>query len=550
MGLLNSLFGKDEVDRLKNQLLEKSDEISLKESIRLDLEKVKLSLESTLAEKDRAIAEHIYARELLTQKLDQQTKDFEESKKSAIEQLAKLAEVNSELQKTLDRFSLEHASVKSELDIKMSEILRLRKNYEEKDRTYLERENKLSEKSEKLQLERKEFQQLEADLRNRERHWNTSIEPKLSSYQEHVTLDVRKKQLDAYQTQLETLEQNLNDRQTDMIRRQCSDDELKVRKAEITEWNRLLNERVIEVDGKEAELNQRQTELDTQELEITVIRDRAANLHEEAIRVSALTKKIKIKEDIKQALQAETKTELRQQRAELRRITKELNLREIELKEREKSIHREEGEMLTLKNKNNEFRKEVKRLNILLNQCEKEKHEESSDKDLLLIENEILNSKIASLNQVASKRQELGSKYKTSEIEIDVYDPVKHGGEIAPPPPAFRSNTPLTALHYHVGLSGIEEEEERHELLRKIISCSYRQLPKVGAPEYMRQWGEGKSPQRVRCIAYHLSWNIGFQGAKDTNELARQHWLDDLKWLTKYYKAKIPKSRWPKVPAA
>jgi hypothetical protein len=144
----------------------------------------------------------------------------------------------------------------------------------------------------------------------------------------------------------------------------------------------------------------------------------------------------------------------------------------------------------------------------------------------------------------------LGSKYKTSEIEIDVYDPVKHGGEIAPPPPAFRSNTPLTALHYHVGLSGIEEEEERHELLRKIISCSYRQLPKVGAPEYMRQWGEGKSPQRVRCIAYHLSWNIGFQGAKDTNELARQHWLDDLKWLTKYYKAKIPKSRWPKVPAA
>lgn len=34
MGLLNSLFGKDEVDRLKNQLLEKSDHILLMESLR------------------------------------------------------------------------------------------------------------------------------------------------------------------------------------------------------------------------------------------------------------------------------------------------------------------------------------------------------------------------------------------------------------------------------------------------------------------------------------------------------------------------------------
>jgi hypothetical protein len=40
MGLLNSLFGKDEVDRLKNQLLEKSDQISLLESLRAEFEHV------------------------------------------------------------------------------------------------------------------------------------------------------------------------------------------------------------------------------------------------------------------------------------------------------------------------------------------------------------------------------------------------------------------------------------------------------------------------------------------------------------------------------
>lgn len=40
MGLLNYLFGKVEVNRLKNQLLEKSDEISLLESLRSEFDHV------------------------------------------------------------------------------------------------------------------------------------------------------------------------------------------------------------------------------------------------------------------------------------------------------------------------------------------------------------------------------------------------------------------------------------------------------------------------------------------------------------------------------
>ena len=51
-------------------------------------------------------------------------------------------------------------------------------------------------------------------------------------------------------------------------------------------------------------------------------------------------------------------------------------------------------------------------------------------------------------------------------------------------------------------------------------------------------------------MAYHLIWNIGFQGAKETNKLARLHCVDDLEWLTKNYKAMIPTSRWPKMPAS
>jgi len=40
MDLLSSLFGKDEVNRLKNQLLEKSGEILLMESLRSEFEHV------------------------------------------------------------------------------------------------------------------------------------------------------------------------------------------------------------------------------------------------------------------------------------------------------------------------------------------------------------------------------------------------------------------------------------------------------------------------------------------------------------------------------
>lgn len=390
------------------------------------------------------------------------------------------------------------------------------------------------------------------DLHTREQHWKHVIEPQISKYESHVSLDLRQKQIEDRQAQLEQLERALTEREADMVRRQCVDETLKSREAEISEWDQLLSERATELDAKAAALTQKQSDLealtnklDALSLELAAFRERAAQLDDEAAQIEVQAENIQAKEDEQQAKHAERLTELRQQRTELRKTVKELNLREVDLKEREKIVKRDEALILSLKNKNFELRKEEKRLNALLEECEGEKQEESSSKDFLLKENATLKSRIGELIQSAGKRKAVK---ESDEIEIGEYDPAKHGGEIAPPPPAFRSNTPLTALHYHVGLSGIDDADERRELLRSIISCSFKQLPKVGSPDYMRQWGEGKSPQRVRCMAYHLSWNIGFQGVKETNELARQHWVEDLKWLTKNYKAKIPASRWPKVP--
>lgn len=561
MGLLDDLFGKDEINQLKKQLIEKTNEVTRLESSLSTLTNSQLAFEQKVAQLNKAVADGSVSNNALTMELAQskaeiarQATEFESFKRTASDQKSQNSTTIAELQKTAAAFAPEIAAAKSERDAKANELQRLRSIYDEKDRVYLDREAKLSEKSEKLLQERQKFQQQAMDLHTREQHWKHVIEPQISKYESHVSLDLRKKQIEDCQAQLEQLERALNEREADMVRRQCVDEILKSREAEISEWDQLLSKRATELDAKAAALTQKQSELealtnklDALSLELAAFRERAAQLDDEAAQIEAQAENIQAKEDEQQAKHAERLTELRQQRTELRKTVKELNLREVDLKEREKIVKRDEALILSLKNKNFELRKEEKRLNALLVECEGEKQEESSSKDFLLKENATLKSRIGELVQSAGKRKAVK---ESDEIEIGEYDPAKHGGEIAPPPPAFRSNTPLTALHYHVGLSGIDDADERRELLRSIISCSFKQLPKVGSPDYMRQWGEGKSPQRVRCMAYHLSWNIGFQGAKETNELARQHWVEDLKWLTKNYKAKVPASRWPKVPAS
>ena len=561
MGLLDDFFRKDEINELKKQLIEKTNEVTRLESLLSTLSNRQLAFEQRVAQLNKVVADGSVSHNALTialarsqAEIARQATELESFKRTASDQKSETSTTIAELQKTAAAFAPEIAAAKSERDAKANELQRLRAIYDEKDREYLGREAKLSEKSEKLLQERQKFQQQAMDLQIREQHWKHVIEPQISKYESHVSLDLRKKQVEDREAQLEQLERALSEREADMVRRQCLDETLKSREAEISEWNQLLLDRATELEAQTYKL-------DALSLELAAFRERAAQLDDEAARIEAQAEKIQAKEDEQQAKHVERLTELRQQRAELRKTGKELNLRELDLKEtgkklnlreldlkeREKTVNGEEALIQTMKNKNFQLRKEEKRLNALLEECEGEKQEETRSKVLLHEENATLRSRISELVQSTGKRKAVK---ESDEIEIGEYDPTKHGGAIAPPPPAFRSNTPLTALHYHVGLSGIDDADERHELLRSIISCSFKQLPKVGSPDYMRQWGEGKSPQRVRCMAYHLSWNIGFQGAKETNELARHHWLEDLKWLTKNYKAKIPASKWPKVPTS
>jgi hypothetical protein len=562
MSVLGNLFGKDEINHLKGELVSKSNEV---EKVNAELARLKLEIDNISSqfrevtqEKDAIVdARNILMVELTQRKIELEllTNEFEIFKKTNLDQQEQLRQTILDLQSNLTILAPSVAAANAERDAKSIELQNLRAAYDEKDSIYLERESKLAQKSEKLLLERQKFQQQATDLHNREQHWKHVVEPQILKYESHLSLDLRKMQLDERQVNLDYLDRSITEREADMLRRQIVDQALTAREVEISEWNQLLSDRAKDLKSDADGLDQKKANLDTlskslevKSLELSKFRSRVEQLDEVAAQLRIRAENIQFKEDAQILKHEERLADLRIQRAEIRRIKKEFNLREEELKEREKIVKREESSLLNFKNKNFELRNEKKRLDTLLHECEELKKVESRSNNDLQRENETLKARIQELIQANKKVKPENKSKESNEVDIGEYDPAKHGGEIAPPPPAFRSNTPLTALHYHVGLSGIDDQEERRELLRSIISCSYRQLPKVGSTEYMRQWGEGKSPQRVRCMAYHLSWNIGFQGAKDTNELARQHWLEDLKWLTKHYKLKIPGSMWPKVP--
>lgn len=561
MGLLDDFRGKEEINQLKKQLTEKYDEVANLQT-KLDEQRIANELEVTRlsnSAEESATANSALSRKLEQAKLanDRLTNDFEALVRSTAEDKSQAAITIADMNKKLAANAPEVAAIKAERDRTAQEIQGLQASYDDKDRGYQEREAKLAKKSEELLHERQKFQQQAMDLQRREQHWKQVVEPQLARYEAHCSLDLREQKLNALEAQLVVRDRDLNDLEADLIRRQCTDATLRAREAEIVEWENLLSDKEKNLQSTAEILNARRRSIEEKEVEqlaeaqrLSAFQARVDRLDKDEEALLEREKRLEIKKSVQAENHKIKLSKIRADRSALKTLKNQLDAHELDIKQREKEVKREEAQVLSLKNKNFALRKEEKRLNALLEECEGEKQKESSTKDSLQKENVTLKARIGELIQAAGKRKGASQPQESSEIEIGVYDPAIHGGEIAPPPPAFRSNTPLTALHYHVGLSGIEDADERRELLRSIISCALKKLPKVGSSEYMHQWGEGKSPQRVRCMAYHLSWNIGFQGAKDTNELARQHWLDDLKWLTQHYKAKVPASKWPKVPVS
>lgn len=389
MGLLDDVFGKNEINKLKNQLLEKSNEILRLESQISSLTASNGDLLDEINSHQQTLSEKQSELDALTDNLEKLSHEHARlvaevevlKQNNSTQKTLQQAEISA-LQAAIDSTKADSAAIKSERDAMAKDFADLRALHLEKESRFQERERKLAEKSERLLQERQKFQQQAAELHTREQHWKHAIEPKLKLYEAHVSLDSREDELNKLQSKLDALHKTLSEQEADMLRRLLVDESLAKREQEITEWEQLLTTRTAELDETEksqttqqAEIEQRTKELNDLNQELSVFRERVRQLDEETSRIASESQKLEAKKLAQIDQHAERISEIREQRAELRQTIKELNQREIDLKSREKNVKREETSTLNIKNKNFELRNEQKRLAALIDSLESEAQE-------------------------------------------------------------------------------------------------------------------------------------------------------------------------------
>lgn len=87
---------------------------------------------------------------------------------------------------------------------------------------------------------------------------------------------------------------------------------------------------------------------------------------------------------------------------------------------------------------------------------------------------------------------------------------------------------PLRFMGYRVGRNG-EETGARRDILRAAFTG---ELPIVGPLQYMREWGEPNSPERLRKIADSIAtFCRNMKAKRDPSLEAIEDWESDLEWL-------------------
>ena len=268
MSMLEDLFGKQEISRLRAELLKKSEEVT---HLKIEISRLfdgKNTLQRDLIEAQKEASKSATTLASTQQRLDQVAKvkdqltsDFESFRQASISQTTQTSKAIADLQQSLAGVTADLLTAKQSLVNKEQEVKDSRRNYDQVERGYQEREKKLADKSERLLQERQKFQQQSIDLQSREQRWKQIIEPKILVYEQHLKIDLREKQLDDRQNELVEIAKVLQEREADMVRRQCLDDALIARQAEIAEWDKLLTERQGELNAKAGELNQMQSAL-------------------------------------------------------------------------------------------------------------------------------------------------------------------------------------------------------------------------------------------------------------------------------------------------
>ena len=432
MSMLDDLFGKQEIGRLRAELLKKSEEVT---HLKIEVSRLfegKNTLQRDLIEAQKEASKSAATLASAQQRLDQVAKgkdqltsDFESFRQASISQTTQTSKAIADLQRSLAGVTADLLTAKQSLVNKEQEVKDSRLNYDQVERGYQEREKKLAEKSERLLQERQKFQQQSIDLQSREQRWKQIIEPKILVYEQHLKIDAREKQLDDRQKELGEIAKVLQEREADMVRRQCLDDALTARQAEIAEWDQLLTERQAELNAKAVELSQMQSELierttrlDKLEQELAAFRGRVLQLDADTLKINAYAAKLEIKEKERQEGHLQRLAELRQQRSVIRQQDKELavrgkdiSFRETDLKTRLTNIKRDENKIVLVREENAALKNKELELNGQIRELESHKRRLAAlakERENLLGEHQELKEKYAvAVNTVTNSSQEI-----------------------------------------------------------------------------------------------------------------------------------------------
>ena len=430
MGLLDGIFGKEEINQLKKQLVEKSEFISKIESQLAELIGVRISLEGELAKFQKIISEKNSSIQTLNENLSEYKNQrdglsFELEKNN---QLLIAFKLQSELEINEANLKIEAAQLafqqainKSNFEIKKFAELQLKIN--EKEAEFHEREKRLAEKSDKLQSERQKFQQQATDLHAREQRWKNSIEPQLAKYEFHQTLDTRKTELETHQSDMELKEEALKVFELDLVRRDCFDERLKFRETELNDLNGRLKLRESEVDATnnslkkhEVELKSRQKKLDDWARELTKFQQRVNQIDQEEKNLNSKVLALQAKESIQKEAYSKRLAEIRQQRSINQKLDVELTSRETLIYTKEQKLAREEAKVLAIKESNKSLKNEVIQFSELINSLTDEKSVlvKLGKKDRLEIEK--LNSQIFSFESSTTALSKFNSSLLNSVV--------------------------------------------------------------------------------------------------------------------------------------
>ena len=411
MGLLDGMFGKEEINQLKKRLVEKSDTISKIESQLAELIGVRISLEGELAQFQKIISEKNSSIQALNDNLneyknqrDSLISELQKNNQSLIDfKLQSELEINeANLQIEASQLVLQEALNESDLEVQKFAELQLK--LDEKEAEFREREKSLAEKSDKLQSERQKFQQQATDLHLREQRWKNSIEPQLEKYESHRALDAREGELINLQNDLDLKEETLKAFELDLVRRDCLDERLKVRETELNNLNERLKlrESVVDVGSaslkkNDIELKSRQKKLDDWARELATFQQRVSHIDQEEKNLNTKALALQAKEAIQKQTHSNRLTEIRQQRSINQKLEVELTSRETLLDIREQKLVREETKVLAVKESNKSLKHELLQVSELINSLTDENRAlfKLGKKDRLEIEK--LNSQIASL---------------------------------------------------------------------------------------------------------------------------------------------------------